>query len=153
MKSSRSPTEFDQNNRDVNSIPGYVIKKSSSRGQMMYYQTKQMLEKARQGKHVCHPTILSRWYASELLYDIGWKEKLLMLYDRIASEKHIYVATEAERTQNSNHWILTLHTEGPQPPLNQRPDFAQAKRECKRLYDERLTRTKKNTEPFLAVNK
>ena len=32
MKSSWSPTEFDQNNRDVTSIPGYVIKKSCSRG-------------------------------------------------------------------------------------------------------------------------
>ena len=32
MKSSQSPTEFDQNNRDVTSIPGYVIKKNSSRG-------------------------------------------------------------------------------------------------------------------------
>ena len=32
MKSSRSPKEFDQNNRDVTSIPGDVIKKNSSRG-------------------------------------------------------------------------------------------------------------------------
>ena len=31
-KSSRSPTQFDQNNRDVTSIPGYVTKKNSSRG-------------------------------------------------------------------------------------------------------------------------
>ena len=28
MKSMRSPTEFDQNNRDVTSISGYVIKKN-----------------------------------------------------------------------------------------------------------------------------
>ena len=32
MKSSRSPTEFDQNNRDVTSFSGNVIKKNSSRG-------------------------------------------------------------------------------------------------------------------------
>ena len=32
MKSTRSPTEFDQNNHDVASIPGYVMKKNSSRG-------------------------------------------------------------------------------------------------------------------------
>ena len=32
MMSTRSPTEFDQNNRDVTSIPGCVIKKNSSRG-------------------------------------------------------------------------------------------------------------------------
>ena len=69
MKSSQSPTEFDQNNRDVTSIPGNVIEKNSSREakhgpserQTMYYQAKQMLKKARQQKHGLHPTILSRW--------------------------------------------------------------------------------------------
>ena len=53
MKSTRSPTEFDQNNRDVTSILGYVIKKNRSRGakhgaserQKMYFHAKQMLEK------------------------------------------------------------------------------------------------------------
>ena len=54
MRSTRSPTEFDQNNRDVTSIPGYVIKKNTSRrakhvaserDKKMYYQTKQMLKK------------------------------------------------------------------------------------------------------------
>ena len=93
MKSSQRPTEFEQNNNDVASIPGYVIKKKSSRGakhgpserQRMYYQAKQMLEKARQKKHGNHPTILSRWYASETyrtsLSPIGWTEKDIMLYD------------------------------------------------------------------------
>ena len=73
MKSSRSPTDFEQNNRDVTSIPVYVVKKNSSRGaehgpserQIMYYQAKKMLKKARQKKHGRNPTILSRWYASE----------------------------------------------------------------------------------------
>ena len=59
MKSTRSPTEFDQNNRDVTSIPGYVIKKNRSRGakhgaserQKMYFHAKQMLKKFRQEKH------------------------------------------------------------------------------------------------------
>ena len=32
MKSLRSPTEFDQNNRDVTSIPGYAIEKNRKRG-------------------------------------------------------------------------------------------------------------------------
>ena len=53
MNSTRSPTEFDLNNRDVTSIPGYVVKKNRSRGakhgpserQKMYYQAKQMLKK------------------------------------------------------------------------------------------------------------
>ena len=147
------PTEFDQNKRDVTSIPGNVIKKINSRGakhgpserQRMYYQAKQMLKKARQQKNGRHPTILSRWYATESyrnsLYAIGWREKRIMLYDRNALEKHIYVATKAERIQNSKHWILTINAEGLWQPLNQRPDFAQAKRECQRLHDEHLAST------------
>ena len=130
MKSSRSPTEFSQNNRDVTSIPKYVIEKNSNRGakhgpserQRMYYQAKQMLKKARQGKHGRHPTIFSRWYAIESyrnsLSDIGWREHHILLYDRIAVEKHINVAFKAERIQNSKHWILTINGEGPQEPLN-----------------------------------
>ena len=107
----------------------------------MYYQA----ETDRQKKHGNHPTVLSRWYASESyrdsLSDIGWKENDIMLHDRIALEKHIYVATEAERIQNSKYCTLTLCAEGPQQPLNQRRDFAQVKRECKRLCDEHLART------------
>ena len=64
MKSSQSSTGFEQNNCDVTRIPGYVIKKNSSRGakhgsserQIMYYQAKHMLKKARQKKHGRHPT-------------------------------------------------------------------------------------------------
>ena len=129
------------------------LKKNSSLGakhgpserQKMYFHAKQMLKKARQGKHGSHPTILSRWYASESyrksLYDIGWREHHIMLYDRIAVEKHIYVAARAERIQHPKHWILTINAEGPQQLLNQRPDFAQAKRDCKRSHDEHLART------------
>ena len=40
-----------------------------------------------------------------------------MLCDRIALERHINVATQSERIQNSNHWILIQKTEGPQQPL------------------------------------
>ena len=153
MKSSQSPTEFDQNNRDVTLIPGYVIEKNSSRGAKhgpserpkMYYLAKQMLKKARQKKHGSHPTILARWYASETyrtsLSRIVWREHHVMLHDRIAVEKHIYVTARAERIQNSKHRILTINAEGPQPPLNQRSDFAQAKRECERLHDEHLAMT------------
>ena len=99
------------------------------------------------------PSILSRWYACDeyrkSLSDIGWREHHLMLYNRIALEKHIYVATRAERIQKSKHWILTLIAEGPQQPLNQRPDFAQAKRECKRLHDEYMARTQQDYRTIL----
>ena len=97
------------------------------------------------GKHGRHPTILSRWYGFEeyrkSLWVIGWKEHHKMLYDRIDLEKHIYIATRAERIQNSKRWILTAIAEEPQQPLNQRPNFAQAKREYKLLHDEHLART------------
>ena len=107
MKSSQRPTEFEQNNCDVTSIFGYVVKKNSSRDakhgpsetHRMYYQAKQMHKTARQQKHGSHPTTLSRWYASESYRDslsaIGWKEKDIILKNRIALEKHFYVATRA----------------------------------------------------------
>ena len=99
-------------------------------------------------KHGRHPTILARWYASESyrtsLSAIGWKEKDTMLCERIALEKHFYVATRAERIQSSKHWNLTLNKERPQHPLDQRPDFAPAKWECKRLHDEHLARTQQD---------
>ena len=86
MKSARSPTEFEQNHRDVTSILGNVIKKNRKRGvqhgaserQKMYFQAKQMRKKAQQGKHGGRPTTLSRWYDDEKfrtsLSDIGWRE-------------------------------------------------------------------------------
>ena len=78
------------------------------------------------------------------------KELHLMLYYRIALGKHIYVATRAERIQNSKYWILTINEEGgTQQSLNQRPDFAQAKRESKRLHDEHLARTQEEYRAIL----
>ena len=75
-------------------------------------------------------------------------EQHIMLFDRIALEKHRYTAIKAERIQNSKHWILTLNAEGPQQPLNERPDFAQAKRVRKRLHDEHLARTQQSNRPI-----
>ena len=113
----------------------------------MYYQARQMRKKARQGKHGRHPTILSRWYANEdcrkLLSAMVWKEHHTKLYDRIVVEKHLNTATRAGRIQNSKHWILTMNAEGgTQQSLNQRLDFVQVKRECKRLHDEHLAKTR-----------
>ena len=47
----------------------------------------------------------------------------------------------AERIRNSEHLIPKLHQDGAQQPLHQRPDFAHAERECKRLHDECMTKT------------
>ena len=113
----------------------------------MCFHAKQMLKEKKDRKgHGSRPAILSRWYADadyrKSLCDIGWREHHIILHDSIALEKHNYKATRAERIQIANNWILTASSEeGTQLPLNQRPDFAQAKRECKRLHDEHLTRT------------
>ena len=72
-----------------------------------------------------------------------------MLFNRIALEKHIYVATKAEKIRNSTHWILALNREGAQQPFHQRPDFAQSKRDTTSTWQG----PKKTIEPFLAVNK
>ena len=60
-----------------------------------------MLKGARQEKHGSHPTILSTWqeqgrYRRSLAeHNIGEKE--VMLFDRIALERHDDTATKAER--------------------------------------------------------
>ena len=69
----------------------------------------------------------------------------MMLYDSIAVEKHIHTASRAERIQNSEHWILTIIADGrTEQSLNERPGFAQTKRDCKRLQDEHLARTEED---------
>ena len=89
-----------------------------------------MLKKARQAKHGGHPTILARWYAeasyrsSLAEHNIGEKE--IILYDRIALERHDYTVTRAERLQNAKRWVLRLNADGPQKPLRQRSDFVGA---------------------------
>ena len=95
-----------------------------------------------------YPAMLSRSPAMDLLNnkeDFTRPEKCtesdIMPFDRIALENHRYVATGAERIRHSEHWILKLNQSGAQQPLNQRPDFAKTKRECKKLHDEILART------------
>ena len=131
LKYSRSPTTLQKTNCDFTSIPGFVIKKNSSRGpehgvserQVMFHKAKQMLKKARQGKHGDHPTIFLRWYEQQgyrkslAEHNIGERE--VMLFDRIALERHDFSATKAERLQNAKHWILRLNADLPQKPLRQ----------------------------------
>ena len=107
-----------------------------------------MLQKTRQQKHGGYSSILERWHNDDKyrksLSSIGWTKEHLMLHDKIALENHSHVATKAERIQDSTHWILTLNQDGAQQPLNRRPDFAQAKRECKRLHDEHMAKTQQD---------
>ena len=106
-----------------------------------------MLQKARQPKPGGYSSILERWHCDykyrNSLSLIEWTEEHKLLHDRIALENHSCVATRAEREfiQNSKHWIIKLNRHGAQQPSNQRPHFAQAKREGKRLHDEFLAST------------
>ena len=164
MKSTRSPTEFDQNNRDVTSIPGYVIKKNRNRGakhgaperQNMYYHAKQMLKKARQGKHGGHPTILSRWYGDEeyrtSLFDVGWREHHIIFYDRIALEKHTYKATRAERIQIVGFLRQILKEELSFHSINHSTLFKR-KENANDCMTSTWQEPNKNLERLLAVNK
>ena len=67
----------------------------------MLPKRRRWFKKARQEKHWSHPTILSRCYAQEKYRDwlakhnIGERE--VMLFDRIALERHDHTATRAER--------------------------------------------------------
>ena len=122
-----SPQSLDTWSRKTAAVePSTELRKDKK----MYYQAKRMLQKARQGKHGRHPTILWRWNGFEdyrnSLSATRWKEHHITLYDRIAMEKHIYIATRAERIQFSKHWILTANAEGrTQQSLIQRPETNQ----------------------------
>ena len=71
----------------------------------MYFQAKEMLQKARQTKHGGSKTILERWHEvafTESLSQIlgGWTEGQIIQYDKIALEDHSYIATPKERARN-----------------------------------------------------
>ena len=70
LKTSQSPTTFQQDNYDFNLIPGYIIEKNSCRGpkhgqserQVMFFKAKDLLRKAKKKNH---PKFLSRWKAQQ----------------------------------------------------------------------------------------
>ena len=69
----------------------------------MFYKAKQMLKKARQGKHGNHPTIFSRWYEQEghlkSLAEHNIDEKEVMLVDHISLERHDDTANQQDAEQ------------------------------------------------------
>ena len=118
----------------------------------MFFKAKQMLNKARQSKRGNHPTILSKWYDQEeyrkSLAEHKIREKEVMLFDRIALERHDYTATRAGRLQNAKHWILRLNADEPQKPLRQRPEFAVALKQSLEMQDAHLTETQQSLRPI-----
>ena len=112
-KYSRSLTTLQKTECDLTFDPWLFIKKSSIRGpkhgvsqrQVLFYRAKPMLKKARQSHHGSHPTIFARWYEQEeyrmSLAEHNIAEQEIMLFDRMALERHDKKATRAERLQNA----------------------------------------------------
>ena len=69
-----------------------------------------------------------------------WKEHYIMLYDGIAVVKRIYIATRAQRIQNSKRWILSMN-KGLQQPHSQRPDFLLKRKRMQTIARRVLART------------
>ena len=96
--------------------------------QEKFFKEKDMLRNA---KKRGSPTILARWqeqesYRSSLKdHDIGEQE--VIIYDRLALERHDCTATKVERMRYSQNWVLTVNAEGKQPPRQLRPDYEDAK--------------------------
>ena len=53
-----------------------------------------------------------------------------------------------QRPRNEKIWFLSLNQEGVQGPMNQRPDFVEAKRKCKRMHDEHVEETSEGNTPI-----
>ena len=61
---------------------------------------------------------------------------------------HSYIATREGRNRYEKSCVLKLNKEGAQGPMNQRPDFVEAKREMKRLHDEHVKETSVRTNGY-----
>ena len=59
--------------------------------------------------------------------------------------KTLYIVTPKEIARNEKKWVLSLNKEGVQRPVNQRPDFAEAKQKLKRLHDDVKETSEENT--------
>ena len=60
---------------------------------------------------------------------------------------------QRKRTRNEKTWAISLSKEGVQGPLNQRPDFVEAKREIKRLHDEHVKETSEVNKPINPIQR
>ena len=134
------------------SIPGYLMKKDQSRGarhgqsmrQIMYYQARDMVRKAKTKNNGQCKTIHERWYKDERyrtnLSELGWTEEQIRQYDALAVEDYTYVSTP-ERGRYWKSWTISVNKEGIQSPIRQRPDVREAKHTYLQLYKEHVGST------------
>ena len=121
---------------DTFSIPNFYIRKYRPHGHRYgkapgckdYFTANQLAKKCRKKKYdSIHDRYIRDKTFRKSMIEVGRSEQIIKEMDKLASEDHTYKATKEE---------IDLYQ-----PLNQRPDFAQAERECKRLHDEHLART------------
>ena len=121
--------------------PGYVIKKNPIRGaehgpserQRLHCKAKEMLQKKLWHKDDTYRNSLSLWHM-----DRGAKNSNMT---RLPWKTTHTSQQNLKEFKIQKNWILRLNQNGAQQPLNQRPDFSSAKRECKRMHDEHVKRT------------
>ena len=118
----------------------------------MLFRAKEMLKKARQER---------TWQPSDNTFKVArtrripeviggaqyWRKKI-MLYDRIALERHDYTATRTERLQKAKNWVLRLNADGPQKPLRQRQEFADTSTQCLKIQDAHVVETEQTQIPI-----
>ena len=129
---------------DVLSIPGCVIKKTPSHGarhgpsvrQTMLFKAHDMLRKGPQQQKLV--TVKLFWKdgakttnTESLCQVLGGQIKQ---YDAIALEDHSYVSPTEERSRIKKSWTFSLNREGIQGPMNQRPDFIEAKHKMQKDF-------------------
>ena len=113
----------------------------------MYYQAKQILKKARQQKHGSHPTILSRWYASEsyrnslLCHRVERKTHSVVRQNRLGEEHQRPPQKLKEFKIRSIGFSRLIQKDISHHSIK--------KRECKRLHDEHLARTQEEYRAIL----
>ena len=104
----------------------------------MLFKAHDMLRKARSNKTGNCKTILERWCKDDQyrksLSGIGWTEEQIKQYDAIALEDHSYVSPTEERSRIKKSWTFSLSREGIQGPMNQRPDFIEAKHKMQKDF-------------------
>ena len=128
---------------DVLSIPDYVIKKAhltehdTETQRQRIYHSPRLTQKAKKNVYI---SILERFLKSpryrESQISIGWNEEHCARDDAIAAEDHSYITTASERLRRVNTWVLVLNCSGPNGPMNQRADYAEAKIIKERVYEE-----------------
>ena len=77
-----------------------------------------------------------------------YRNSLSLQHEKLALEDHSYIAAPKERARYEKNSVLSLNKEGVQGPMNQSPDFAEAKQKFKRLHDEYVKETSDGNTPI-----